>query len=217
MTIREGCEPPPASVAGRDARHRLRRRRRAADDLAARHNDLAKAIEKRSRSSRTSWICSCRAEANRSCSRTCSAIRPRADHRSHLDLQRVRADQELHVHLPIHVLGEEECLGVRQSNGQILHQMIEVEVVCLPANLPEYLEIDVTDLDVGDSIHLSEVPVPEGVTIPALELGEDHDQPVVQVVEKRVQAEEEDEDADEAAESGEDESAEDEGKGSGED
>jgi large subunit ribosomal protein L25 len=132
----------------------------------------------------------------------------------HMDLQRVLADHELHVHLPIHVLGEEECKGVKQSNGQILHQMIEVEVVCLPANLPEYLEIDVTDLDVGDSIHLSEIPLPEGVTIPELELGEDHDQPVVQVIEKRVQAEE-DEDSEEAPESGEDQSAED--KGSDED
>jgi large subunit ribosomal protein L25 len=130
----------------------------------------------------------------------------------HLDLQRVFADQELHVHLPIHVLGEEACKGVKQSNGQILHQMIEVEVVCLPANLPEYLEIDVTDMDVGESIHLSEIPLPEGVSIPALELGEDHDQPVVQVVEKRVQAEEEEtEEAAEAPESGEQESAEDEG------
>jgi len=129
----------------------------------------------------------------------------------HLDLQRVFADQELHVHLPIHVLGEEACKGVKLSNGQILHQMIEVEVVCLPANLPEYLEIDVTDLDVGDSIHLSEVPLPEGVSIPELDLGEDHDQPVVQVVEKRVQAEEEDEESAEAPESGEGEEEADEG------
>jgi large subunit ribosomal protein L25 len=135
----------------------------------------------------------------------------------HMDLQRVRADQELHVHLPIHVLGEEECKGVRLSNGQILHQMIEVEVVCLPANLPEYLEIDVTDLDVGDSIHLSEVPVPEGVTIPSLDLGDDHDQPVVQVVEKRVQLEEAAEESAEEPESDEGESDAEEGSADDED
>jgi len=116
----------------------------------------------------------------------------------HVDLQRVRADQELTVHLPLHIAGEEQCKGVKLSGGQILHHMIEVEISCLPAALPEYLEVDVTNLDIGDSIHLSEIPLPEGVVIPALELGEDHDQPVVAVVEQRVQEEPEDEAADEA-------------------
>lgn len=117
---------------------------------------------------------------------------------THVDFQRVRADQELHVQLPVHVHGEEECKGVRLSKGQILHQMVEVEVVCLPAALPEYLEVDVTDMDIGDSIHLSDLVLPEGVRIPALDLGEDHDQPVISVVESRIQ-EEPEEEADDAA------------------
>lgn len=108
---------------------------------------------------------------------------------THIDFQRVRADQEIHVHLSIHVLGEEACKGVRLSKGQILHQMVEVEVACLPAALPEFLSLDVTDLDIGDSLHLSDLALPEGVRIPALDLGEDHDQPVISVVESRVQEE----------------------------
>jgi large subunit ribosomal protein L25 len=131
----------------------------------------------------------------------------------HLDLQRVRADQELNVHLPLHIKGEEECVGVRLEKGQILHHMIEIEVVCLPAALPEYLEVDVTELSIGDSIHLSEIPLPEGVRIPALELGEDHDQPAVAIVEQRIQEEPEDEEAAEDEAAAEDAEGESEGDG----
>ncbi|HSG89471.1 MAG TPA: 50S ribosomal protein L25/general stress protein Ctc [Pseudomonadales bacterium] len=116
----------------------------------------------------------------------------------HIDFQRVRADQEMHVNLQIHVLGEDVCKGVRLSKGQIMHQMVEVAVACLPAALPEYLTVDVTDLDIGDSIHLSSIVLPEGVRIPELELGEDHDQPVVSVIESRVQEEPEEEEGEEA-------------------
>ena len=132
---------------------------------------------------------------------------PAREEITHVDFLRVRADQELQVNLPVHVLGEEECKGVRLSKGQILHQMVEIEVVCLPAALPEYLQVDVTDMDIGDSIHLSGIALPEGVRIPALELGEDHDQPVISVVESRVQEEpDEDEDAPAAeADEGDDE------------
>jgi large subunit ribosomal protein L25 len=121
----------------------------------------------------------------------------------HIDFQRVRADQEMRVNLQIHVLGEDVCKGVRLSNGQIMHQMVEVEVECLPAALPEYLSVDVTDLDVGDSIHLSSIVLPEGVRIPELELGEDHDQPVVSIIESRVQEEPEEEAGEAAADEGE--------------
>ena len=113
----------------------------------------------------------------------------------HADLQRVRADQELSVTLPFHFLGEEECPGVKLHGGQVLHNMNDVDVACLPAALPEFIEVDVSGLDVGDSIHLSQIVLPEGVRIPALELGEDHDQTVISVAEKRVAATEESDDA----------------------
>lgn len=99
----------------------------------------------------------------------------------HVDFQRIRADQEIHVNIPIHLLNEENCKGVRLESGRISHQITEVEVVCLPAALPEYFEIDVADLSVGDTIHLSDLAVPEGVTLTQLALGEDHDQQVLSI------------------------------------
>ena len=113
----------------------------------------------------------------------------------HVDLQRVSADQELTVNLPLHFLNEEAGPGVKLHGGQVMHNINEVTVACLPAALPEYLEIDLGELDVGDSVHLSELKLPEGVRIPELELGEDHDQVVVSITEKRVR---EDEGEDEA-------------------
>lgn len=110
----------------------------------------------------------------------------------HVDFQRIRADQEIHVNIPIHLINEDQCKGVRLESGRIAHHITEVEVVCLPASLPEYFEIDVADLGVGDSVHLSGLKVPEGVTLPQLALGEDHDQPVVSVEASRVVSEEAD-------------------------
>lgn len=132
----------------------------------------------------------------------------------HVDFQRIRADQEIHVNIPIHLLNEEECKGVRLENGRIAQQITEVEVVCLPAALPEYFEIDVADLSVGDTIHLSDLVVPEGVTLTQLALGEDHDQPVVSIEAARVISEDDEEaDAGEA----EDEAGDDESKDEGDD
>lgn len=104
----------------------------------------------------------------------------------HVDFQRIRADQEIHVSIPIHLLNEDQCKGVRLESGRISHQIMEVEVACLPAALPEYFEIDVADLSVGDTIHLSDLVVPEGVTLPQLALGEDHDQAILSVEAARV-------------------------------
>jgi large subunit ribosomal protein L25 len=120
----------------------------------------------------------------------------------------VSADQELSVNLPLHFLNEASCPGVKLHGGQIAHIVNEVQVACLPAALPEYIEVDLATLDIGDSIHLSELKLPEGVRIPELELGEDHDQVVVSVIESRVREEEPEGDApaaDAAASEGENE------------
>ena len=84
---------------------------------------------------------------------------------------------------------------MRLGGGRMSHQIMEVEVVCLPALLPEYFEVDVAEMELGDTVHLSDLVVPEGVQIPALALGEDHDQPVVSVEASRVMAEEDTEEA----------------------
>ncbi|HKL78732.1 MAG TPA: 50S ribosomal protein L25/general stress protein Ctc [Gammaproteobacteria bacterium] len=95
----------------------------------------------------------------------------------HVDLQRVRADQKLSLNVPLHVVNEEKAPGVLQG-GTISHLMTEVEVTCLPANIPDYLEVDAGSLEIGDTVHLSELTAPSGVEI---NVDEDTDQAVVNV------------------------------------
>jgi large subunit ribosomal protein L25 len=94
---------------------------------------------------------------------------PLTERAMHIDFQRIVEGQEITVDIPLHFLNEAECYGVKTERGIITHHMIEVEVTCLPRNLPEYIEIDMTPLKVGDAIHLSDLKLPEGVVIEALE------------------------------------------------
>ena len=98
----------------------------------------------------------------------------------HMDFQRISATSEIHMRVPLHFVNEESCLG-KKAGGIVTHLLVEVEVGCLPKDLPEYLEVDMTALDVGDSVHLSELALPEGVHIMALAHNPDNDQPVVSV------------------------------------
>jgi len=99
----------------------------------------------------------------------------------HIDLLRVQADQLIQVNVPLHFVNEDNCMGVKQNGGSIVHSLTEVEVACLPKDLPEYIEVDLTDLNVGQSVHLSDLVLPAGVTIVALTHGADHDLSVVSV------------------------------------
>lgn len=92
----------------------------------------------------------------------------------HMDFQRIQADQALTVSVPIHFTGEAECIGVKLSGGAISHIQTEVEVSCLPKDLPEYLEVDLSNVDIGESVLLSDLNVPDGVTIVALSHGEEY-------------------------------------------
>lgn len=103
----------------------------------------------------------------------------------HLDFQRIVADEKIRMSVPVHLKGEKEAPGVRTGGGLVSHLMNEVEVSCLPGNLPEFLELDISALEVDDSLHLSDIPLPEGVEIIQLQYGEDHDQPVVAIVRPR--------------------------------
>ena len=98
----------------------------------------------------------------------------------HMDFQRISARSEIHMHVPLHFVNEGDCPGKR-AGGIVTHLLVEVEVGCLPKDLPEYVEVDMASLDVGDSVHLSELALPEGVHLMALAHNPDNDQPVVSV------------------------------------
>lgn len=111
----------------------------------------------------------------------------------HMDFQRVSKDRAIHVHVPLHFVNEDKCEGVKLGGGIISKILVEVEVSCLPQNLPEYIEVDLLSLQVGDSVHLSELKLPQGVSLVALSHGNvaDHDTAVVSVHKPRGAAEEE--------------------------
>jgi large subunit ribosomal protein L25 len=112
----------------------------------------------------------------------------------HMDFQRVVEDEEIKMLVPIHFEGETVAPGVKVGGGKVSHLMTEVEIVCLPKHLPEYLEIDVSQLELDDMLKLSDIKLPEGVSIPALAQGEDADRAVVSIhVIKEVVIEEEEE------------------------
>ena len=105
----------------------------------------------------------------------------------HADFQNISADTKVSVSIPLHFSGEAECVGVKQQGGMITHHLVEVDVVSLPYDLPEFIEVDVSKLEIGQIIHLSELALPEGVQVAAL-LGadsDDKDGPVVSVAKQR--------------------------------
>jgi large subunit ribosomal protein L25 len=120
---------------------------------------------------------------------------PAKDFVMHADFLRIDDNVALKVHVPIHFINEEACVGVKLEGGIIQHQTTEIEVQCLPADIPSYIEVDMLEVNIGDIVHLSEVTLPEGVTSVALALGEDHDLAIASVIAPRVVSEE-----DEAAE-----------------
>jgi len=97
----------------------------------------------------------------------------------HLDFQRVDENALLRTAVPLHFLNQDKSPAGKSAEVVVTHELTEVEVLCLPKDLPEALEIDLSDLKLGDVIHLSNIPVPKGVEIPALKLGKEHDVAVV--------------------------------------
>jgi large subunit ribosomal protein L25 len=97
----------------------------------------------------------------------------------HLDFQRVREDVEITISVRLHFTGEAESKGVKDQGGVVNHLMTDVEIRCLPRFLPEYLSLDVTAMELNQIYHLSDIKVPDGVTLVALAGGHDH--PVVAI------------------------------------
>ncbi len=110
---------------------------------------------------------------------------------AHMDFLRVRADQKLHMHVPLHFKGEENAPGIKEG-GVFSHNISDVEVSCLPANLPEFIEVDLSDFVLDQTMHLSEIKLPKGVELVAFAHGvEGHDLPVVSLHIPRIIEEEE--------------------------
>jgi large subunit ribosomal protein L25 len=99
----------------------------------------------------------------------------------HADFLRVSKNTPIHVNVPLHFTNEEACVGVKMGGGKISHQIVEAEVICLPADLPEFIVVDMIDVEIDTIIHLSDLKLPKGVVIAALQHGEDHDLPVCSI------------------------------------
>ena len=116
---------------------------------------------------------------------------PATEYVTHIDFLRIREDREIQVSAPIRFINEDVCVGVRMGSGTITHNLVEVEISCLPKNLPDAIIVDMADVEVGQAVHLSGLLLPLGVTIPALGFGDDagRDLSVVSVSLIRVQEE----------------------------
>lgn len=92
----------------------------------------------------------------------------------HMDLLRVRADQAITLQVPVHFVNEDTSVGVKGQGGIPEHLLSDVEVSCLPKDLPEFIEVDVSEVELDQILHLSDLKLPSGVTLVALEHGSDH-------------------------------------------
>ncbi|WP_043526921.1 50S ribosomal protein L25/general stress protein Ctc [Litchfieldella xinjiangensis] len=100
---------------------------------------------------------------------------------THADFMRVDATHEMKLHVPLHVVGEDKCKGIKDDGG-VLHVLAnDIEISCLPKDLPEYLEVDISNLELGATLHLSDLALPAGVSSVALSHGEEHDSGVVSI------------------------------------
>jgi len=110
----------------------------------------------------------------------------------HMDFQRIVEGEAIKMNVPLHFVGEDVAIGVKQGGGSVSHLRTDVEVVCLPKDLPEYLEVDISELELDAMLNLSDIKLPQGVEIPELAQGPEHDHAIVSIhVIKVVEVEEE--------------------------
>ena len=99
----------------------------------------------------------------------------------HMDLQRIVDDEAIRMNVPLRFIGEDLAPGVKLGGGTVAHLMSDVEVTCLPKDLPEFIEVDISNLELDQMVHLSALKLPPGVEIPALAQGAEHDQALVSI------------------------------------
>lgn len=135
---------------------------------------------------------------------------PAREEAMHVDLMRVIAGQAIKTTVQFHFLNEDTAPGVKLQGGAVSRNMVDVEITCLPKDLPDFIEVDLAELNKDETIHLSDIKLPEGVEIVELMHGDGHDQPVVSIRTMRVSKTDDEMDAaaDAAAEAGDEAAAE---------
>jgi large subunit ribosomal protein L25 len=125
----------------------------------------------------------------------------------HMDFMRVDENKPIRVHVPLHFIGADVAPGAK-AGGLVSHDLVEVALEVLPKHLPEYIEVDISAMEIGDSLHLSDLKLPETGSLVELARGEGHDLPIVSIHVRRGGAEEEETAGAEAAAEGGEEAAE---------
>ena len=108
----------------------------------------------------------------------------------HLDFQRVNENEAIRVRVPLHFLNQEKSPAGKTSGVVVTHEMNDVEISCLPKDLPEYIEVDLIEINLGDIVHMSDLKLPAGVEIPELRLGKEHDHAIAVAKEIKEEIEE---------------------------
>lgn len=106
----------------------------------------------------------------------------------HMDFMRIKANEELTMHVPFHLVGEDKSPGIKE--GGVLSKLVnDLAIRCLPKDLPEFIELSVANLNIGESLHMSDIKLPNGVSF-VTSIDEEHDQPVASIHVSRVSSEE---------------------------
>ena len=180
----------PRGDQGRGASRRLRREERKipaiiyggnkdATPIAIWHNELKKALENEAFFSHVLTV-----ELNGKKESVILKDLQRHPYKpilTHADFLRVDKDHEIHVNVPLHFINEDTAPAIKLHGGVANHQINEVEVICLPQNLPEFIEVDLNEVEMDQVVHLSDLKLPKGVKVAALQQGEDHDLPVASI------------------------------------
>ncbi|AZM95305.1 50S ribosomal protein L25/general stress protein Ctc [Vreelandella venusta] len=116
---------------------------------------------------------------------------------THADFLRVDATHEITINVPLHVVGEEKCVGIKDQGGELHVLANEVAISCLPKDLPDFLEVDISAIELGTTLHLSDLNLPAGVTSVDLAHGEDHDNAVLSITKVKVRGGDDEESNDE--------------------
>jgi len=99
----------------------------------------------------------------------------------HMDFQRIVEDEKIRMNVPIHYLNAEEAIGVKQEGGSVSQLITDIEITCLPKDLPEYFEVDIENLGLNEMLYIADIKLPEGVEIPILAQGPEENRPIVSI------------------------------------